>query len=280
MFSNDPRVVDATQKNPLYDSIRERYRDLRLLSEDMLDELIRDIDSLSQDVQTTTHIFVSPGPIVFKIERARVCARYNQLVSIRKRSACMDWQFYERLKLDQTVLTFDGGSLNITIPYDVFHEVWTTPLDDQYVGLTRYESLDRVCCTDWSKLTPDGEYYGGYWRAPEGSDEKINAYALTRTDSLQRLCALPYSTRLIVNVIMMLCRHRTECVVTVQQVCEHFTCCALKLQKRAKFTMCVHTQQVLMTTILCLRKKVPLKEVRDHIMSYIIPGVVPCTQCL
>ncbi len=84
------------------------------------------------------------------------------------------------------------------------------------------EYLDGGLCTDWSKMDENGESYGGpFYTAPEGSEERENAYDLTRKRNVDFLVGLPYPQHFIVYIACVVgCNSRQECVRYVNFVCE------------------------------------------------------------
>ena len=92
---------------------------------------------------------------------------------------------------------------NNTIPHDEFIE-W----------------LDDNCCSDWNKQDRYGECFGGFWKYPEYSYEKENAYELSRKDNFEALCELPYPREAIKLTIDIGCGNRMESVRYSNFICE------------------------------------------------------------
>lgn len=82
--------------------------------------------------------------------------------------------------------------------------------------------LDSNLCSDWYKMDLEGESYGGYYKFPEGSYEKENAYQLSGKKSIEKLLQLPYPRELIKWIINYGCRTRCECYRFVKNVCIWF----------------------------------------------------------
>ena len=87
--------------------------------------------------------------------------------------------------------------------------------DEQFM-----EWLDDNCCSDWAKQDKNGECYGGYWKFPDGSYEKENAYDLSRHHNLSALCTLPYPRELIKDTVKIGCGNRMESVRYSNCLCE------------------------------------------------------------
>lgn len=82
--------------------------------------------------------------------------------------------------------------------------------------------LKANLCTDWHKMDTEGESYGGFWRYPEGSDERENAWDLSYAANTKALLDLPYPYRLIKTSITYGCNTRRESVKFSREVCEWF----------------------------------------------------------
>jgi len=82
------------------------------------------------------------------------------------------------------------------------------------------EGLDKNLCSDWAKQDRHGECFGGFWAYPEGSDEKINAYTLSRQDNIEGLCELPYPRNIIIKTCEWGCNSRMESVAYSNFLCE------------------------------------------------------------
>jgi hypothetical protein len=80
---------------------------------------------------------------------------------------------------------------------------------------------DYDLCTDWCKMTPDGESFGGYYESQDPY-ERENAYTLTEASNRAALAQLPYPYKLIEWTIDYGCSIRSECVAFSRTVCEWF----------------------------------------------------------
>jgi hypothetical protein len=83
-----------------------------------------------------------------------------------------------------------------------------------------YEIYDRIACSEWSKADTNGECYGGYWNYPVGSNEKENAWELTRQDNGRALWNLPYPKIIVLVMIRVGCSMRMDSVPEVNFLCE------------------------------------------------------------
>jgi hypothetical protein len=84
-----------------------------------------------------------------------------------------------------------------------------------------YEKYDEQACSDWSKQDEHGECFGGFWKYPEGSHEKENAWYLSRKANGNALFKLPYSHSLIFETIEYGCGTRQESVAFSNFMCEY-----------------------------------------------------------
>lgn len=83
--------------------------------------------------------------------------------------------------------------------------------------------MRSITCSDWNKMTIDGESYGGYW-ASENPEEKNNAYELTYQDNFNYIYELLgkdfYYPLSILWIIKFLCSYRCEAPVQVRDFYE------------------------------------------------------------
>ena len=111
-----------------------------------------------------------------------------------------------------------------------------------------YEKYDDIACSDWSKQDEHGECFGGFWKYPEGSYEKKNAYTLSRDANGKALYKLPYSHALIFETIEYGCGNRQESVRYSNFMCEYVKrIIALKIPNQE--TKAQQTQELLTQTL-------------------------------
>ena len=82
--------------------------------------------------------------------------------------------------------------------------------------------LDNGLCTDWSKMDLEGESFGGFYLFPEGSEEKKNAYTLTRETAIAKLVKLKFPRELIKMLINYGCNTRQESYRWIKNACIWF----------------------------------------------------------
>ena len=104
---------------------------------------------------------------------------------------------------------------------------------EQFDGLTKmwkrnriytfeefYQEYDELACSDWSKQDREGECYGGFYKYPEDSYERIHAYDLSRADNGKGLWELPYPKEVVMETVELGCYNRMESVNYSNFLCE------------------------------------------------------------
>lgn len=90
----------------------------------------------------------------------------------------------------------------------------------QYAQEEFMDLYDSTACTDWAKMNDHGESFGGYWKYPDGSPEKLDAWNLTRIANGISLWNLPYPKEIVFKTIKLGCGNRMECVRYSNFLCE------------------------------------------------------------
>lgn len=124
------------------------------------------------------------------------------------------------------------------------YELWPTPVDALVLDKATYYALaelwtsdaecsrsatfdeffaefDKQACSDWSQMDRYGAYCGGYWAAPEGSYERVNAYELTRVDNARALWELPYPKSVVLKTVQVGCHTHRESVRFSNYLCQY-----------------------------------------------------------
>jgi len=96
-------------------------------------------------------------------------------------------------------------------------ELWNMPDMSKDEFIKKY---NNIACSDWAKMDEHGECYGGYWKCPEDSEERKNAYDLTHSKNGECLWNLPYPKHFILNTIKIGCGNRMESVRYSNFLCE------------------------------------------------------------
>jgi hypothetical protein len=104
--------------------------------------------------------------------------------------------------------------------YDEFQKLWE--INDPYAPEEFASEFDEIACSEWNKIDRYGEYFVKFWKYPEGSDEKTNAWTLTRDDNCQGLWELPYPKSVILKAIKYACdiTGMFESVKCINFICE------------------------------------------------------------
>lgn len=109
-----------------------------------------------------------------------------------------------------------------SVPYDVFlewKEIWNNNKEMTCEDFN--EEFGRVACSDWAKMDKHGDCYGGYWKYPEDSYERENAYDLSYKENRQALYDLPYPKDFILHTVKIGCSNRQESVPYTNLLCEY-----------------------------------------------------------
>lgn len=69
-------------------------------------------------------------------------------------------------------------------------------------------------------MNRNGNHFVGFWKFPEGSYERINAWFLTHDDNFKALLALPYPKEVIKFAMTKGCDNGMECVRCINFICE------------------------------------------------------------
>lgn len=107
-----------------------------------------------------------------------------------------------------------------------FHEIIIESFDDFY------KQFMKIACSEWSKFTRDGESFGGPHKAPDGSEEKINAYQICQKDNAKALWDSGYNPLALLYCVNFLCGYRCEGVAEVRDLCKWV--CDLPKEKEEK----------------------------------------------
>ena len=97
-------------------------------------------------------------------------------------------------------------------------DMWDT--NKRYTFEEFYKIYSETACAIWYKIDRHGETFGGFWKYPEGSKERENAFELSREDNGKGLYELPYPKEVILETIIMGCGNSRECVRYSNFICE------------------------------------------------------------
>jgi hypothetical protein len=107
------------------------------------------------------------------------------------------------------------------VQFKRFYSMWTEikPELDLVDGF--YTEYDNLACSDWSKMDEFGECFGGFWKYPEESEEKKNAWYLSRERNGKKLFELPYPKSFVLETIKLGCGNRQESVPYSNMLCHY-----------------------------------------------------------
>lgn len=83
-----------------------------------------------------------------------------------------------------------------------------------------YDAFQKHSCSDWAKMTRDGECFGGPWRADPDTEEHERAYFLCWEDNARALWELGHPLPAIMYAVEYLCPFRCEGVAEVRDLCK------------------------------------------------------------
>jgi hypothetical protein len=117
----------------------------------------------------------------------------------------------------------DDKVVDFMMPFHVYmewHAIWN---DKEYDNITYEEfseMFDETACSDWGKMDEYGNSYSGFWKYPEESEERQNAYSLSLDYNCKALYNLPYPKKFILHTIKIGCGNRRESVSYSNFLCE------------------------------------------------------------
>ncbi|MBX9636525.1 MAG: hypothetical protein K2Q45_03130 [Nitrosomonas sp.] len=149
----------------------------------------------------------------------RVCFFNNQLAEIDNRIVLLEQEIPEARLFDKNGPL---GAIHWTTFMNLVEKHCFTPQNTDMREAEFKQWLERNLCTDWNKMDLEGESFGGYYKYPEDSDERDNAYTLTRELAIKKLCKLPFPYALIKWITMYGCNTRLESYRFVKNTCLWF----------------------------------------------------------
>ncbi|HMP28435.1 MAG TPA: hypothetical protein PKD85_02475 [Saprospiraceae bacterium] len=155
-------------------------------------------------------------------EFKRIADRKEELIIKKDQKAKLYYDYklvIDDEKINGYKLLKIGGDVNI-MDFEEFKE-WCVIWENHDITKEEFDKwLEKNLCSDWAKMDRKGKPYGGFWKYPEGSYEKENAYHLSYKDNILALHQLPYSRSIIIKTIERGCSNRNECVLYSNFMCE------------------------------------------------------------
>lgn len=175
-----------------------------------------DIDYLENEYSKLVGPFHTYPPIIYMREfydlADEICKKYDAKYSLE---LCMnESEVINGYKL----YNVNGEPIMNRCLYEECIALWKN--NKQYTQEEFTDLYDSTACTDWAKMNDHGESFGGYWKYPDGSPEKLDAWNLTRTANGIALWNLPYPKEFVLMTIKLGCGNRRESVRYSNFLCE------------------------------------------------------------
>ena len=286
-LDQEARKEEAIQQYPHWGSIATRMNALSTLSLEDLYKLTRDFIDLQKWVSVECNI--SPFGCVASDDFERIVIGLKRAKTQFLMENVPDCYHYEELSPHQlfaqkeVVLGYVCTQVNVS--FEIFIDLtkrWHTP--EKYISDDSFlAQLDEYCCTVWNTMDDHGCFSSGYWKYPEGSEERENAYTLQRQFNLKKLCLLPYPREAILYAIQLGCSSRYESVRSVVNLCEWYVR-KKSLLKRVSIhwaihNLCKHTRSAVVLFLWVAREKQLPPGVRRFIVQHIVQNNIPCLAC-
>jgi hypothetical protein len=151
----------------------------------------------------------------------------KQLEEIEEQIAALECPLFNQpmeMKKEEEVNGYKLGSCRqLAFTYGCFLQIaklWHNQEEN-----AKYDTFEMFCnevrfCSDWNKMDKYGECFGGYWKYPEGSPERENAWELSYTENIKCVYDLPYPKAVIARSIQDGCNSRSESVPMSNYYCE------------------------------------------------------------
>jgi hypothetical protein len=145
-------------------------------------------------------------------------------------------KYYKNTQIIFTPDTYVNGYKLFDCKENIFDEQQFNQLNDKWndktMDYSKFSDLyEKDACSEWAKQDRYGNCFGGFWKYPEGSDEKKNAYNLSREDNCKGLYELPYPKEFILETIEIGCNSRLESVRYSNFLCEWYKQKLIKLKE-------------------------------------------------
>ena len=107
-------------------------------------------------------------------------------------------------------------------PYESYKRLEKLYLENEYIS---DESFTNICgkelCSAWGQVNKKGEFFKGFWKYPEDSEQYKDAWLLTRESNIKKLINIKYPRRLILEIIKIGCANHKESIRFCESTC-HF----------------------------------------------------------
>ncbi len=230
VFSFRPTQQEVEQSYDGFDEMVKQYDNLENLTYEEVSKLQDDFTNYRNYYcrRMGLYDFFGPGP--YGQDLQRISDRKRELSILNDKKSALYYSDESKVIMteDEEVNGYKlfNASTNI-MDYETFQMLMG--LKDIAVPDNEFmEWLEDNCCSDWGKQDRHGECFGGFWKYPEGSPERENAYTLSTEDNFKGLCELPYPREIIKKTVQYGCSNRHESVRYSNFLCEWVT-------RKAKF---------------------------------------------
>lgn len=228
IFSNRRFPLDVINAYPGIGNIRKNIADINNLSKDALINLKNNLVNLqTYYYRATNNIGVLDSGAYYGLSKvfSEDISRCVELLKTFSTTNYNDESSKVQMSEDEEV---NGYRLYDTYEKNLFNEdtfagyvgMWENNEEMPFGEFN--ERFEEVACSEWSKMDRHGECFGGFWKAPEGSYERENAYTLCREDNIKGLYELPYPKEFVLETVAMGCNNRLESVRYSNAVCEWY----------------------------------------------------------
>ena len=207
-----------------YNKLLERYQNLYSLNYEEVVQLEKDFIEFKNFYCRKSGVgyYRGPGPYADNIEQI---SEYKKMLSCEKDKDARLYYSDSTKVVMSAEEEVNGYKLycikddDNLFDYEDFLE-WRK-ISDRHISDEEFkEWFDEHPCSEWYKFDPNGDHYEGFYKYPEGSYERENAWKLTFEQNFKALCELPYPRELIKETIMYGCRNGHECVRYSNFICE------------------------------------------------------------
>ena len=220
-----PTPEEVEKSYPGFDEMIKQYFNLENLSYTEVTKLQDDfIDFRNYYCRRMgIHHYFGPGP--YGKDLQRISDKKKELSVLQDKKAALFYSDESKIIMSENE-EVNGYKLFETstniMDYETFKMLMS--LKDIVVPDKEFmEWLNDNCCSDWYKQDRHGECFGGFWKYPEGSEERENASTLSGEDNFKGLCELPFSREIIKKTIQYGCSNRFESVRYSNFMCEWIT---------------------------------------------------------
>lgn len=206
-FVNKPRRVNGWT-HPLLSSVQDRLFRLQDMT------ALEDFRQLKEDIWTLSDSYGHHHGIILDVPSYRPFSQ--DINEVDRRMQEVFTKYYAvpiRLHYGEVVNGYHLFDSEVDYGLECFEEwleLWNHP--EQPTKEEFLEWYDNNACSDWSKQDRHGECFAGFWKYPEGSYEKMNAWELSRADNGEGLWELPYPKKFIQRTVKVGCGNRMESV--------------------------------------------------------------------